>query len=190
MPTVKNLTKSQIEKIQIDEGVIYTNFGTEKEKLFAPTRGGGEFTVTNTIRDIEYDGRRGKTKGLQVIEDQSALLKVKVLDCSQEQLALGIPGAVVQTSGGKTIITNPDNGIIPEEAYLENVVMFARLIDGTYKKISLFNAMHEGGFSFKAVQKSENEHALEFISHFNPYDTDEKLWKIEDVPAITGTQNP
>jgi len=59
-----NLTQNQIDKIQIDEGLIYVNYGELDEYLLGPTRGGGEFVATQEIRDIEYDGKKGKTKGM------------------------------------------------------------------------------------------------------------------------------
>lgn len=183
MPKVRNITQQQIDKIQIDEGIIFLNFEEPEERLLAPIRGGAEFSITNTIRDIEYDGKKGKTKGLQVIDDQAAVLKAKSLCCTQEDLALGIPGAVVSEENGSKVITNPDNGIIGDECYLKNAVIFAKLIDRSYKKITIYNPMHEGAFNFKAAQKSENEHALELIAHFDPK-SDSKLWKIEEVAAI------
>ena len=38
---VTNLTTKQIESIQIDESVIFLNYGEEDEQFLAPTRGGG-----------------------------------------------------------------------------------------------------------------------------------------------------
>ena len=55
MSIVKNLTKKEIEKIQIDEGVIVLDYGETTERPLAPCRGGGEFTATATLRDIEFD---------------------------------------------------------------------------------------------------------------------------------------
>ena len=52
---VTNLTTKQIESIQIDESVIFLNYGEEDEQFLAPTRGGGEFAATVT----GYPGYRG-----------------------------------------------------------------------------------------------------------------------------------
>ncbi|MCL2518011.1 MAG: hypothetical protein FWF15_05555 [Oscillospiraceae bacterium] len=192
MPTVKNLTVESVKKIQIDEGLIFLNFGvTGKERLFAPTRGGGEFSVTNAVRDIEFDGRRGKTKNMQVVEEQAAILKVTVINSSQENLALGIPGVEIKNENDNIILTNSDDGgLIDPESYIDNVTMFAKCVDKTYKKITIKNALHEGAFAFKAAPKTENEHALEFGAHFNPFDTTEKIWQIEDVAALPATAPP
>jgi hypothetical protein len=133
---VTNLTTKQIESIQIDEGVIFLNYGLATQRLLAPTRGGGEFAATVTVRDIEFDGRHGKTTGTQVIEEQGASLKVTTLDMSQENLALAVPCCVIESDDGKTI-RNPKTGVIGTDNYIENVTMFCKTIGGELRK-SLF----------------------------------------------------
>lgn len=177
---VTNLTKQQIESIQIDESVIFLDYGETTERFLAPTRGGGEFAATVTVRDIEFDGRHGKTAGTQVIEEQGASIKVTTLCMSQENLALAIPGCVVQDKDGNAI-SNPKTGIIPDSAYLKNITMFAKLISGKYKKITIYNPMHESGFTAKAVQKAEGELAFEFLAHYAHTDLDGTLWKVEEI---------
>jgi len=188
---VTNLTTQQIEAIQIDEGLIVLNFGESSQEVLAPTRGGGEFSATATIRDIEFDGRHGKTAGMQVIEEQAASLKVKALSMTQERLASMIPCATVDTASGKNnVIKNPGTGYIPVAGnYVDNVTMFCKTIGGKYKKIQLFNVMHEGGLNVKAVQKAEGEMELEFMAHYEHTDLDGALWQIEELaamPTITG----
>lgn len=71
---------------------------------------------------------------------------------SQENLALAIPTCTIAADDGKTI-KNPPTGVIGADKYLKNVTMFAKTIGGKYKKIAIYNAMHETGFNVKAVQK-------------------------------------
>lgn len=177
---ITNLTKQQIESIQIDEGVIFINYGEPDERFLAPTRGGGEFSATTTVRDIEFDGRHGKTTGTQVIEEQAASLKVTTLDMSQENLALAIPNCTVATTEGKAI-KNPKTGVISEESYLKNVTMFSKTIGGKYKKITIYNPMHENGLTTKAQQKAEGELALEFSAHYPYSDLDGDLWEVTEI---------
>ncbi len=183
---VTNLTRQQIESIQVDESLIFLDYGQETERFLAPTRGGGEFAATVTVRDIEFDGRHGKTAGTQVIEEQGASIKVTTLCMSQENLALAIPSCVVANDEGKTI-KNPKTGVIPLSAYLKNVTMFAKLISGKYKKITIYNPMHETGFTAKAVQKAEGELALEIIAHYPHTDLDGDLWKVEEIAEMPST---
>ena len=179
---VTNLTKQQIENIQIDESVIILDYGEHTEQILAPTRGGGEFVATVTVRDIEFDGKHGKTAGTQVIEEQGASIKVTTLCMSQENLARAIPNCTIEDNAGKTI-RNPKTGVIPMSAYLKNITMFAKLIGGKFKKITIYNPMHETGFTAKAVQKAEGELAFEFIAHYPHTDLDGDLWKVDEISS-------
>jgi hypothetical protein len=78
-------------------------------------------------------------------------------------------------------IKNPRCGVIPASAYLTNVTMFCKTLDGQYKRITLFNAMAENGLTVKAVQKSEGELALEFNAHQDYSDLDGDLYEIKEV---------
>jgi len=89
----QELTTEQIENIVIDTGVVYVNYGEEGERILAPVRGGNQFLVERTIRDIEFDGRRGKTKGMRRIVEENAKLVVGLMDISMDNLALALAGA-------------------------------------------------------------------------------------------------
>lgn len=172
------LTDGQTEKIQIDEGIVVLNLGAENEKILGPTRGGAEFTATPSIRDIEYDGRKGKTAGLQLKDGEDVTLKVITLDCSQETLALAIPNAIVNASTKK--VEQGDFGLIAKSSYIPKISIITKMLDGKFKILNVKNAMHEGAFTFKTAPKAENEHNLEMIGHYDYTDSDSKIWDIED----------
>ncbi len=178
-----NLTKQQVENIQIDHGIVFANYGEEDQRMLGPTRGGGEFSVTKNIRDIEFDGRKGKTKGLQVVDEIDAQLSVTHLDSSLETLQLAMPYAKLDSD--KISCGSAAVGLIPEEAYLKNVTMFCLTVGGDYKKITLFNAMSEADFTLTAAPKGEGEMPLEVYAHWDPMDDEAELYTIEDVDAIT-----
>lgn len=174
-----DLTQDQINKIQIDEGVVVLNFGEENEKILGPTRGGAEFVATPSIRDIEFDGRKGKTAGMQVKDGEDVSLKINTLCCSQENLALAIPNATPKSEEGN-LIEQGDFGVIKAENYLMNIAVVTKMLDGTFKILVVKNAMHEGAFNFKTASKSENEHSLEFLGHYNALNSSEKMWSVKD----------
>jgi hypothetical protein len=174
----KNLTTVQVENIPIDSGVVYKDYGETTERMLAPTRGGGEFTVTNKIRNIERDGAKGPEMGLQVIEEQIAMLKVNLLSFTQADMALAAPGCAVEQDGS---ITNGAGGVIGAASYFANITMFAKLVNGKYKKIQIFNPMHEGDFGLKAIDKAEGELALEVSSHFDPADEAGIIWRVSEI---------
>jgi len=178
------MTEQQLANIQISYGIIYTNFGEVDSKLVSPTRNGGEFKAIAKIRDISFDGSRGKEKGLQVIDDIFATLSITILDTSMETLALSIPYA----NFDGTVITcdKTSIGVIKSTSYIKNVTMFARLVSGAYKKITLFNALNEGDFSLAAKDKGEGEIKLEISAHWDATDDTSKLFTIEDISSLTG----
>jgi hypothetical protein len=179
-----NLTQEQIENIQIDYGIVFVNYGEVDEKQLAPTRGGGTFTVTKNIREIEYDGRKGKTKGMQVVDEVNAMLSVPLLNTSMENLALAMPWATY--SDGKLSAESGNLGVIQDSAYLSNVTLFAKVIGGGYKKITLYNAMTENDFSLAAAPKAEGVVTLEVHAHWDAEDDTADLYDIEDVESIGG----
>ena len=177
-----NLTQEQIENIQIDYGLVFINYGEVGERQLAPTRGGGTFSVTKNIREIEYDGRKGRTKGMQVVDEINAMLSVPLLCASMDNLALAMPWATY--SDGKLSAKSSDLGAINDSAYLSNITMFAKVIGGGYKKITLYNAMTENDFSLAAAPKAEGVITLEVHAHWDAEDDTADLYDIEDVESI------
>lgn len=178
------LSQEQIEAIQIDYGIVYLNYGEVGETLLGPTRGGGEFSVQASYRDIEYDGAKGKMKGMKVVEDLNAMLGVTLIDTSIDVLELAMP--FITRVGNILTAASSAVGIIPGAAYRKNVTMFAKLISGQYKKITLYNALNEKDLSLAAKPKGESEVALELSAHWDPSDDLADLYKIEDVAAPSG----
>lgn len=179
---MQKLTKEQIENIQIDYGIVILNYGETDQKRIGPTKGGAEFSATKNIRDIEFDGQMGKTKGMQVIDEMNASLKFSILDSSLTTLAMTMPQADYDET--TKIIKNNQGGAIPASKYFKNITMFAKVIGGKYKKITLFNALNESDFVLSSAPKAEGEIALEVFAHWDPEVTDSDLYSIEDVTEI------
>lgn len=180
------ITKEQIENIQIDHGIMFKNYGLENSEMIAPVRGGTNFKVERTYRNIEFDGVRGKTKGLKTIDDENATLTAKTLNASLETLADKLPGAKItkdDTTNKITKIESGEMGIISEDEYIKNITVFAQKISGEYIKITITNALDENGLDFSAVQKAEGEIELVYSAH-HTYDTDEKLYIIENITKM------
>ena len=62
--------------------------------------------------------------------------------------------------------------------------MFAKLISGKYKKITIFNPMSENGLSVKAAPKAEGEVSLEIKAHYTIDDLNGDIWEVKDVTEI------
>lgn len=190
---MSKIKQEKIEEISIDYGIVYTNYGEVDAKLLGPTRGGGTFDAVKEIRDIEFDGRNGKSAEMQVVDAIDAMLKVTVIETSIDTLELAMP-YVTKTeepaSSGNFVLECDENsmGYIAATKYLKNVTMFAKLISGEYKVITIYNAMNESDVSFAAVQKGEAEIAFEFNAHWAVNEDNaalvDKLFRIEDLATI------
>lgn len=184
------ITKEQIENIQLDHGILFKNYGLETQELLAPIRGGTNFKVERTYRNIEFDGAKGKTKGLKTIDDENATLTVKTLNASLETFADKLPSAkITRDSSGTNKITKIEAtniGIISEDEYIENITAFAQKISGEFVKITITNALDENGLDFSAVQKAEGEIELAYSAH-HEYDSSKAkpLYTIENIEEIS-----
>lgn len=178
------LTQQQIENVQIDYGIVYANYGVAGERKLGPSRGGGEFSASGKIRDIEFDGSKGKTKGMQVIEEISANLSITILDMSMDNLALSMPYA--DYTNGVITAKTENVGVLAESAYLNNITMFCKTIGGMYKKITVYNAMSESDFKLAAKPKGEGEINLDVEGHWDATDDAANLFTVEDVANISG----
>lgn len=183
----QELTKEMVENIQIDHGIIYKNYGLETQELIGPTRGGGNFKVERTYRNIEYDGQKGDTQGLTTVDDENATLTVKTLNASMNTFADKLPGAKITrdtTSKKITKIESGNLGIIPEEAYIKNVTLFGQKVGGKFVKITVQRALDKNGLDFSAVQKAEGEIELAYRAHHKYDDNKSPIYSIEEIESL------
>lgn len=181
-------TAAQLAEIQIDYGLVYIDYGEAGERLLGPTRGGATFEATQEIRDIEFDGRNGKTKDMQHIDFINAMLTVASLATSEDDLAVMVPWLTESGLAGSKIYTaGPDLiGMVPSADYLTNVTVFGKKTGGDYVKITLYHAMNEAPFNIAAVPKGEGIVNLEIHAHWEADSADvvDKLFQIEHVASI------
>lgn len=177
--------KEDVENIQIDHGILFRNYGLENQVLLAPIKGGTNFKVERTIRQIEFDGQGGKTKGVEVIDDENATITAKTINASLDTLALALPGAkITKTEDKITKIESSDLGVIPDSAYDSNITIFCQTIKGDYLKIAIYDAMADGGLDFSAVQKAEGEIELAFAAHHSYENEKKTIYDIEKIDSF------
>ena len=175
------LTSEQIENVVIGTGVVYYKYQGQSEKLLAPTRGGNSFVVQREFKNIERDGARGKEKGLRWIIEENATLTVNLMDMSQDNLKLALPGAV--KDGVTDEIEPGDSGKIPSTDYLEYVKLVGETLKGDVKVITLYDSLGDNGLEMNTVDRDESVVAIEFAAHWDPTDTTKKPYSIEQASA-------
>ena len=186
MPETK-LTKEMVENIQIDHGILFKNYGLENQTLIGPTRGGGNFKVERTYRNIEHDGEKGDTMGLVSVDDENATLTVKSLNASLNTFADKLPGAKITSDPVSNKVTKIESGklgVISEDCYIDNVTLFGQKVGGNFVKITIKRALDKNGLAFSAVQKAEEEIELALKAHHKYDDSEDSIYSIEDVESL------
>lgn len=175
---MSNITNEQIEKVVIDSGVVYVNYGLPNERLLAPCRGDNTFDAEREIREIPVNGTRGKTKGLRRQTTENAKLTLNLMDLSLQNLQIALPGSKLE-------LNKLSNGWkISSSDYLSNVVLIGTTLDDKYRKITLYNALMDEALSFAMTDKDESVVELTLSAHYDPEDADNKLWDIEDLDTL------
>lgn len=175
---------ADLTKVTLNAGVIYVNDGEADEYLLGPTRGGGSFEGMTEMRDIEYDGKEGPTKGSVVIDQISGAIKTTVINYSNKILSFLAPGIAPLTTVSTASVLPGTIGLIPDANYLKNIAYYVPTADGKYKKYKLLNPLCRNGISASHKPKGEGELALEFTGHHNADGTGD-IWEISDVASIT-----
>jgi hypothetical protein len=188
------LTTQQRQNILINYGLVYINWGKEDQRRLAPTRGGATITITPTYRDIDYDGSKGKEKGMQILESVAATATVPLMDMSMENLALLMPYATLTGDGigtpYKLTVKSSNIGLVQDSAYLDNITIFGKKLGGNYVKVTLHSAMNEGAFTLTAAPKAEGVVNMEIHAHWDAEDDTKDLVEIEDVETISDDSTP
>ena len=181
---MSNLSSEQIKNIMLDAGVIYLDYTTASTPLMlAPTKGANSFVVENEIKEIEFNGMRGKTKGMRRVIRQDASLTVRVMDMSLENIKMALAGAKTTVVSSKiTEITNGD-GSIADAEYIGDVTFVGVDMEGKSKVISLFNVLGDNNLSIEATDKEEGVVEIVFSAHFDATDDTKLLYKITELPA-------
>lgn len=181
----RNITKKEVENIQINHAVVFINHGETDALELGCTRGGAEFVVTETIRQIERDGARGKEKGLEVIDEVNASLKVSLLQLSHDYLKMALASATEETTGTepnvKKVLKASASGLVPDTHYVKNVTAFARKLNGKACKIVVHNASNNQGLTLTTEDKGEGVIELLMEGHWDPTDyAGQPIYEIED----------
>lgn len=173
-----SLTTQQLQNIIIDTGVVYVNYGEVDERLLGPCKGGNSFLVEQEFKDVEYDGRRGKTKGLRRIINENASLKVRLMDLSQDNIKLALAGAKIDAI--TSAVTNGSR-IILDSDYLKNIALVGTTAGGASKVITLYNVLSDNGLAMEMVDKDELAVELNFSAHYDPTNLESPIYKIEEI---------
>lgn len=139
-------------------------------KLLGATRGGGTFTVTREIRQVEADGTRYRFVGSEIVDSVDAYLSTTLIEITPAHLKQVLGNADLTTSGEKTVVKM--RTAFEDTDYLPNVVWVGDTSEG-FICIDLKNALNTADFTLTFADKNEGTVNAEYHAHqgdVNDYD--------------------
>ena len=144
--------------------LITTAIREDANKALGATRGGGTFTMTPTVRNIEVDGKRGEFVGSTINDGYACNMTGTFLEFHENTLTA--MGGKLVTEGAKPNVkqirfpTAFDEGM-----YIPSLVWVGDMGDGNVLLIDLKNALNTAGVSFTFTDKGEGTLPFTFVAH-------------------------
>ena len=175
------LVPTSFDKLQIDEMMLIADYGLATETVLGPTRGGGKINVEPTYRAIVYDGAPSDdVLGMTVLDNAAVTMECTTLDWTQAN----INKLFGMLESNADVLTLLPRGIVPLAKYLTNVVGFAKLVDGSYKKITLSNVLGKSPLGLTGAPKAEGEVAVVLTAHYDPANPGLSPISVADVASV------
>ena len=182
------LRKETYKSLQLNAGVTLVNFDITQystadalktaiaaaivanTNVLGATRGGGTFTVTREIRQVEADGARYRFVGSEIVDSADGFLSETLIEITPQHLKQVLGNVDITTDG---LVTTVKFRTAFEDAdYLQNVVWVGDTSEG-FMAVELKNALNTADFTFTFADKNEGTCNAEFHAHqgdVNDYD--------------------
>lgn len=144
----------------------------DETKCMGMTRGGGSFTTTREMRQIEADGLRYRYVGDTLTDSVDASLNFTFIEFAPKNLKMGLTAADAVTDGEKTTIK--PRTLIKTGDYLKNLVLATDLSNGGVMLIAFKNALNVANFTVTYTDKGEATYPLElhpYQDNLDDFDT-------------------
>lgn len=179
-------SRKTVDHLVLDAGAFFKNYDMSTDtyasakaagKCIGATNGGGEFNVTPTYRNGEFDGVRARTKGNLFIDTIEVYLKATLAEITEDVMKMALGSADSDTANensdydkivGRTYVLDND--------YMENITWIGTLL-GEDKPIAIqiYNAYAENGLSMSVADKGQASIELQFYGY-----QDEDAYDIAD----------
>lgn len=187
------------DKLQLDAGEAWANFDIEafledaqdpetdvtdlstyglgdttEATMLGASEGGGEFNANRDIKEMDYDGAPGRTKGMRRREPGGVNpeFSIDLLEFTEENLKLAIAGSQVndveaEGTGEITDVVEITGGEITVDAYIDNIVFIGKRADGKPIIFEVRNCLAEGDFAVDTDSGEEAPVSITFQAHFD-----------------------
>ena len=159
--TLVNFDLSQYSSAEDLKTAIATAIQTNTNVLGA-TRGGGTFTITRDIRQVEADGVRYLFVGSEIVDAMDGYLSETLIEITPMHIKQVLGNVDITTSGLKTTLSF--RTAFEDGDYLTNVVWIGDTSEG-FVAIELANALNTADFTFTFADKNEGTCNVEYHAH-------------------------
>jgi hypothetical protein len=197
------VTRETTERLVLDAGVIYLNWGStnpqKPQKVLGACRGGNTFAVETEWRDMPFDGVGGIVRGSRRPISVNVSLTANLVEISKDLIKIAVPGSEYNPAGtpakdesGQTVagemqyvIKRVMDNVIPDFEYF-NIAIVAKY-SGTKAPVVcvLKSAMANSNLELNFADADEAVMTITFTGTFDPEDIDEEPWEIivpEKIP--------
>lgn len=136
----------------------------DETKTLGATRGGGTFTATPEVRNVEADGKRYEFKGSTVFDSWNIFMSGTLMEITPVNMQRILATADVTndaTNNMKTIRLRTD---VKDDDYLDSLVWVGDTSQGAML-IKLENALNTTGATMTITDKGEGTLPFEFHAH-------------------------
>lgn len=134
----------------------------DNTRTLGATRGGGTFTLTPEVRQIEADGKRYEFVGSTVFDSWTVMMSGTLLEVTPGNFERILPTAEASKTGEVTTLKVRTS--VQAEDYLESVVWVGDTSKG-FVLIELENALNTTGATLTFTDKGEGTLPFEFHAH-------------------------
>ena len=132
--------------------------------LLGATRGGGTFTITREIRQVEADGTRYRFVGSEIVDSVDAYLSTTLIEITPAHLKDVLGNVDITDSQSGLKHTLKLRTAFEDDDYLQNVVWVGDTSEG-FVAIDLKNALNTADFTFTFADKNEGTVNVEYHAH-------------------------
>jgi len=142
--------------IMLGEGVLYVDYGEVGEAVIGATRGGSKVEIEREIKEVEYDGAMGPTKGMRRTGRFVVKMVINFLKMTYVNFAYGLNVTVVDgTDQDGTYKKITFNTTFASTDVKTNITFKGYKANGKYCIIKIGHAMDIGNVGLEFKEKDE-----------------------------------
>lgn len=158
-----NFDYASIESVDALKAAIATAL-EDKSKTLGATRGGGTFTATPEVRNIEADGKRYEFVGSTVFDSWSIKLTGTLMEIIPENFSRILAAADVTENSGKNMKTIKVRTDVKSTDFIKTLTWVGDTSRGAMM-ITIKNALNTTGTTLTFTDKGEGTLPFEFTAH-------------------------